>query len=69
MNVLVGDTNEDKRVNVGDTNQTKGRSGQTTDSTNLRSDVNLDGTINVGGYQLRERSLRIQPSLRAWKRR
>ena len=48
MNVLAGDTNEDKRTNVGDTNQTKSRSGQLTDGTNFKSDVNVDGRINVG---------------------
>jgi len=50
MNVLAGDTNEDKRTNVGDTNQTKSRSGATLDQSSgtFKSDVNLDGRINVG---------------------
>jgi uncharacterized protein (TIGR02597 family) len=48
MGLLLGDTNQDGRVNVGDTNQTKSRSGQVTDINNFRSDVNLDGRINVG---------------------
>jgi subtilisin family serine protease len=48
IDILLADTNADRRVNVGDTNQTRSRSGQLTNNTNKRSDVNLDGRINVG---------------------
>jgi Tol biopolymer transport system component len=48
LNLLLGDTNSDNRVNVGDTNQTRFRSGQITNQGNFRNDVNLDGRINVG---------------------
>jgi PKD repeat protein len=48
LDVLLGDTNNDKFVNSGDTIQTRNRSGQLADATNFRSDVNVDGTINSG---------------------
>jgi hypothetical protein len=48
MNVLLGDTNGDTRVNVGDTNQTKSASGQLTNAATARTDLNLDGRVNIG---------------------
>jgi len=50
MNVLAGDTNEDKRTNVGDTDQTKSLASATLDQSSgtFKCDVNLDGRINVG---------------------
>ena len=46
MNVLIGDTNNNKTVNASDVGQTKSRISATLDSTNFRSDVNVNGTIN-----------------------
>ncbi len=46
MDLLQGDTTNDRTVNSSDVSQTKARSGQTVGSTNFRSDTTADGTLN-----------------------
>jgi hypothetical protein len=48
VDVLVGDSNLDRRVNVGDTNFVRSRSGQITNADNFIADLNCDGRVNVG---------------------
>ncbi|HEY2801743.1 MAG TPA: PKD domain-containing protein [Chthoniobacterales bacterium] len=46
MDLLVGDTNNDRITNGVDVSQTKSRSGETVGGSNFRSDVNVDGTLS-----------------------
>ncbi|MGI9172775.1 MAG: beta strand repeat-containing protein [Chthoniobacterales bacterium] len=47
MNVLLGDTTANKRVNASDVGQTKSQSGAPVSATNFREDVTVDGSINA----------------------
>ena len=45
LDVVLGDTTNNRKVTSADVNQTKANAGATTGS-NFRNDVNADGTIN-----------------------
>ncbi|MGH7939170.1 MAG: hypothetical protein ACRD4E_17430, partial [Bryobacteraceae bacterium] len=46
LDLLVGDTNNDRITNGVDVSQTKSRSGQVVSGSNFRSDVSVDGTLS-----------------------
>jgi hypothetical protein len=46
MDVLVGDTTANGRVNSSDISQTQSQSGQPVASSNFREDVTVNGSIN-----------------------
>jgi hypothetical protein len=56
VNMLLGDTSGNKKVNSSDVSQTKLQSGQAVTATNFREDVNANGSINstdVGTVKLK----------------
>jgi hypothetical protein len=56
VNMLLGDTSGNKKVNSSDVSQTKLQSGQAVTASNFREDVNANGSINatdVGTVKLR----------------
>jgi hypothetical protein len=52
MDVLVGDTTANGRVNSSDISQTQSQSGQTITSSNFREDVTVNGSINSSDISL-----------------
>jgi hypothetical protein len=52
MNVLIGDTTNDRAVDAGDIAQTKSQSGAAVTQSNFREDVNADDSIDAGDIGL-----------------
>ncbi|MGH9806090.1 MAG: hypothetical protein ACRD9W_02305, partial [Terriglobia bacterium] len=52
LDLLVGDTTNDRTVNAGDIGQTKAQSGNAVTSSNFREDVTVDGSLNAGDIGL-----------------